>query len=411
MKKSTKQSIYGKLFWFFVNSILYTYIGYPVIIAILAKIRPQKTKTVPTTPTVTLLIPAYNEEVVIAEKLKNSLALEYPSTHLQILVISDGSDDNTPKIVREFQSEGVELLHESARNGKMAAINRAMPYARGEIIVFSDGNNMYTPETIKKLIAPFSDPEIGAVSGAKMILQGDGVLGESEGFYWKYESWIKNNENKIGCVTGTAGEIFALRRSCYQSPPSKIINDDFYLAMQVIRQGYRIAYAPEAISYERISPSAQAEIKRRTRIIAGRYQAMSMSRKLLPLNNPLVTWQIISHKFLRPLVPFFMIGAAITNLLTVIKPSSSDSRSMRRLTPPFNKIFLALQSIFYSLAWIGNRVGMKGRMGNILYLPTFLVNSNLAALQGLIRYTRGEASPLWERIPRREQTKRGISHD
>lgn len=390
------------LFLFFISSILYTYFGYPALLTLFARTRPKPKPYPPLTPTVTLLIATYNEEAVIAEKIENSLALDYPAEKLQILVVNDGLNDKTADIVLGFASRGVELNSSSIRQGKMAAINRGVPLARGEIIVFSDANNLYAPDTLRQLVAPFTEPMVGAVSGAKIIIKGDGPLGESEGLYWRYESFIKQQETRLGTCTGVVGEILALRRSLWQSPPSNIINDDFYLAMRLIKSGYRVVYAPQARSFERISPSAENEVTRRARIVAGRYQAISMAHKLLPA-QPVVAWQIISHKFLRPLVPLAMIGALLCNIIAVIRPATEHKKSLLRLAPPLNWLFLALQALFYALAWLGGRIERQGTLGKVLYLPSFLVNSNLAALIGLYRFVRGQQSTLWKRVPRRKE--------
>ncbi len=391
------------LFWFFISTILYTYFGYPLLLALLARFRPNpRPAGRPVLPPVTLLITAYNEQAVIADKLENSLALTYPRDRLQILVAADGSNDRTAEIVRAYAGRGVELSYSPPRQGKMAAINRAWPRVRGEIVVFSDANNCYEPDTLKELVVPFANPEVGAVSGAKVIRRGDGALGESEGLYWKYESFIKEQETRLGCCTGVAGEILAIRRALFEAPPDNIINDDFYMAMRLVQRGYSVFYNPRAVSSERISLSAQDEITRRARIIAGRYQAIALAPRLLPLRRPLVAWQILSHKFLRPLVPLAMIGTLVTNLLAVFRPYQAGQRRLLNLAPPFHWLLLLLQAAFYALAWFGRGLERGSRWGKLFYLPTFLVNSNMAALIGLYRFLTGQQTSLWQRVPRRE---------
>jgi poly-beta-1,6-N-acetyl-D-glucosamine synthase len=392
--------VIATLFWLCLGSILYTYAGYPLLLTLLARFRPRSQRWTGATPSVTLLITAYNEEAVIAQKLENCLALDYPPDRLQILVAVDGGADRTRDIVRQYKERGVELNFSPDRNGKMAAINRIMPQARGEIVVFSDANNLYMPETLRELVKPFADPTVGAVSGAKLILHGDGALGESEGLYWKYESFIKQQESRLGSCTGVVGEILALRRVLFEPPPEYIINDDFYMAMRLIKRSYRVVYAPQARSYERISVSAQAEQIRRTRIVAGRYQAMLHAGELLPFHRPLVVWQVVSHKFLRPLVPLAMIGTLLTNLVAVIWPGRH--RSWSRLAPPIGVILLLSQLAFYGLAWFGRQFEQTGALGKLFYLPTFLVNTNLAALTGLYRFLSGEQTHRWQRAQRRE---------
>ena len=390
------------LFWVSLGGILYTYFGYPVLIFILAQIihKPEAYQTYQ--PSVTLLIAAYNEEAVIEDKIKNSLTIDYPKELFQILIVTDGSADKTPEIVKRYINYGIEILHHPERRGKMAAINRAWPNARGEIVVFSDANNYYQSDTIYKLIQPFGNPGVGAATGAKVIGQDDGNLGASEGLYWKYESFIKKQESRAGSCTSAAGEVLAIRKNLYSSPPDNVINDDFYIAMQIVRDGFRLVYVPEAKSVERVSPSAQDEITRRTRINAGRFQAIAMARQILPFNHPLLVWQILSHKFLRPIVPFFMIGAALFNLLAVMFPP--QVKGLWILSKPYNIIFLGLQILFYVLAWIGTKAGNRGEQNKLVrlfYIPTFLTNSNLAALMGFFKFLRGGQSHMWERIQRR----------
>lgn len=390
--------ISSSLFWFFVGMIGYAYAGYPALLALLTQGKRSSADASESPasdewPEVTLLIAAYNEATVIADKLENSFALDYPAGKLQILITADGSDDETPQIVSQFRAQQVELCYHPERKGKMAAINRAMSSARGEIILFSDANNTFDTQVVKELVRPFlSNPQVGATTGAKSILKGDGALGDSEGLYWKYESFIKKRETELGCTTGVAGEIFAIRRDLFESAPDGIINDDYYMAMRLIRQGYNVIYVPAARSSERISLSAQDEVARRARIVAGRYQAISLGTKLLPLDRPLIAWQIVSHKFLRPLVPLAMIGAVLTNLLALLFAPVKTSWAL----------LASAQTVFYGLAGLGNIVESKGKIGKLLYLPTFLFNSNWAALVGLNRFLRGHQSTLWQRAKRRE---------
>jgi cellulose synthase/poly-beta-1,6-N-acetylglucosamine synthase-like glycosyltransferase len=392
----------GIVFWVCVALILYTYAGYPLLLALLAHLRPKPSFEPTYTPTVTLLIAAYNEQAVIARKLDNSLALDYPADRLQIVVAADGSDDQTREIVQRYRERGVLLSYRTERQGKMAAINHAMRLATGEIIVFSDANNLYAPDTLRRLAAPFALGRVGAVSGAKRIVADEDALSASEGLYWKYESFIKQQESRLGTCIGSPGEVFALRRNLFDPPPAQIINDDFYMAMQVVRKGYRVLYIPEARSYERASASAQDEITRRARIVAGRYQAMTYAGRFLTLRNPVAAWQVISHKFLRPLVPLGMAGALIANALAVILPPPAGPLRLLRLAPPYNWGLLTLQGLFYLAAWFGSAFKPGGMIGKALYLPTFLVNSNMAAVIGLYRHLTGRQTVLWERVARHE---------
>jgi cellulose synthase/poly-beta-1,6-N-acetylglucosamine synthase-like glycosyltransferase len=392
--------MFGVLFWLCVLMIGYVYVGYPALLTLIARLFPHPLRCADITPTVTLLIAAYNEEAVIADKLENCLALDYPAEKLQVLVAADGSTDRTVEIVRSFAGRGVELCYDAVRGGKMAAINHAMSLARGEIVVFSDANNFYQREALRALVRPFADPTVGAASGAKHIVKGDGQLGEAEGLYWKYESFIKKQEALLWTCTAAAGEIFAVRGELFVPAPPEVINDDFYLALQVIRRGFRVVYVPTAISLERVSLSAQDEIVRRTRIVAGRYQAMAMSLQWLPFRQPLVVWQVLSHKFLRPLVPFAMIAALVSNLLAWLFPPTA-APVLVWLSGFYAPLMFALQVLFYGMAWLGAHLPGQGWLANLFYLPTFLVNSNFAALLGFLKYVRGEQSAAWKRAERR----------
>ncbi len=388
------------LFWICVGSVVYTYAGYPLLLALLARLRPAPGPYPPAEPLVTLLIAAYNEEAEIAAKLENSLQLDYPRERLQILVVADGSSDRTPEIVAGFAERGVELSFSPPRRGKMAAINRALPEARGEIIVFSDANNLYQPNVLRELVAPFVDPSVGGVTGAKVIAKGDGALGASEGLYWRYESFVKEQETRLGCCMGVAGEILAIRRELFESPPDAIINDDTHMALRLVKRGYRVLYAPQARSVERVSQSAADERARRARIFAGRYQAISYARDLWPWSHPLRLWQIWSHQTIRTLSALGMVGAFFTNLLLVLRPRRA-ARGLWQLGRPLAQGILLLQVLFYAVALLGTQVRSNSRLGRIAYLPTFFLNLNWAGLIGLYRFLTRRQTTLWQRAQRR----------
>ncbi len=393
------------LFWASVFAVFYVYAGYPMMLTALARVRKpiDYASQPPYRPTVTLIIAAYNEQAVIGGKLDNTLASGYPEERLQIIVAADGSDDQTVPIVQGYADRGVALSYSPERLGKSAAINRAMSMAKGEVIIFSDANNHYEHQTLTRLVQPFTDPGVGAVSGAKVIRSEDGQLGEAEGAYWKYESFIKRQETRLGSCTAVAGEILAVRRGLVAPIPDRVINDDFYLAMHVLRRGFRIVYEPGARSVERGSLTERDEAMRRARIVAGRYQAMRMSPRCLPWWRPVVVWQVLSHKFARPLVPIFMIGALVANLVAVAAPPRTGDDGFWRLVEPYNWIALGLQGLFYMTALLGTFVKGRGVFARIVYIPSFLVRSNLAALIGLFRFVSGRQTPIWQRVDRQEE--------
>lgn len=388
------------LFWLAVLFIIYTYLGYPLLVFLLSRLKPASIPRVEELPPVTLLIAAYNEEKVIAQKLENSLALDYPREKLQILVAADGSSDKTPDIVRQYEAQGVALSYAPERNGKMAAITRAMPLARGEVVVFSDANNMYDSQAIQALVAPYAEQKVGATTGAKLIIEDGRQLSSAEGFYWKYESWIKKSETRLSTCASAVGEMLSIRKELFAAPARDIVNDDRYMVFDLIRRGYRVVYTPQARSYETVSKTAGDEITRRARITVGAYQTMAMAAKLLPFSRPLVLWQVLSHKFFRAFVPFAMLLALFSNLALVLWPAQPTPNAFWAVASPFNNIFLALQGMFYAVAVAGNLFPSRGRLGKILYIPTFLVNSNLAALLGLYSFLTNKKPHLWKRVNR-----------
>jgi cellulose synthase/poly-beta-1,6-N-acetylglucosamine synthase-like glycosyltransferase len=250
----------GIVFWAAVALVAYTYAGYPLLLALAARLR-RPPRWPEHTPSLTLIIAAYNEEAVLAAKLRDTLTLHYPADLLQVMVAADGSDDATAAIAASFAPR-VEVLHRPERAGKMAAINRAMEQARGEVVVFSDANNRYLPDALREMARPFADPRVGAVTGRKTVAAEDG-LGYSEGLYWRYESKIRTWETRLGCCVGVNGEIFAIRRSLFRPAPPGVVNDDAWMAMEVIKAGLDVVYNPRAVSVERVSPTAADEARRR----------------------------------------------------------------------------------------------------------------------------------------------------
>ncbi|MBN2112630.1 MAG: glycosyltransferase family 2 protein [Acidimicrobiia bacterium] len=392
----------GVIFWAAVALVAYTYAGYPLVLAAVSRLR-RAPAWPEHTPALTLMIAAYNEEAVLPAKLSDTLALDYPAHLLQIIVAADGSDDATADIAASFAPR-VETVHRPERAGKMAAINRAMEQARGEVVVFSDANNRYLADALREMARPFSDPAVGAVTGRKTVAAEDG-LGYSEGLYWRYESKIRSWETRLGCCVGVNGEIFAIRRSLFRPAPPGVVNDDAWMAQQVINAGSNVVYNERAVSVERVSPTAADEAQRRARIVAGQYQMLGRLREW-PWRRPVVLWELVSHKVLRPLVPFGMIAAAGASLAALFRPGiGSGAAGLWYLARPWNWLAAGAQAAFYALAAAGSHFG--GALGKVAYVPRFLVDSNLAALRGLVRHLKDGQSANWQRIARREAAGAG----
>lgn len=370
-----------------------------MLIAVLARLRKPLHFAPDYYPKVTLLFAANNEEKVIARKLENSLALDYPPDKLQILVADDGSEDRTAEIAGSFPAQRIELVRFKERRGKLAVLNDSIEKATGEIVLFSDADNFYPPEALKETVKYFQHPSIGAVSGGRNVI-GKSSLGSAEGLYWKYEEFIKRQETRFGSCVGVAGDLLAVRRSLFMPPPVGTINDDFYMALSVLKQGYRVVHAPEARSYHPVAGTEQEEIERRARMVAGRYQAIFSAWHMLPLGDPVALWQIVSHKYLRPLVPFFMIAMFISSVVSLAGILPVAGPDWLVLAPPYERIFLGLQVLFYGIALVGMRVKSSGLFARLMYLPTFLVNSNWAALRGFYRYITSKQTVVWKKVAR-----------
>ena len=375
------------MFFGSVALIIYTFFGYPAVVAALARLRPRTLRTrAGFEPEVSLVVVAFNEADVILEKLENARGLDYPRERLEVLVVADGSDDRTADLARTV--DGVRVLHEPERRGKLAAMNRALQAATGEILVFSDANNHYSPNAIRALVAPFADPSVGVVTGRKTIDDGQGrPLDRAEGLYWRYESKIKEWESASGSVTGVAGEALAFRRAAYRSPRPGTMNDDFVQAFLAALDGWRVVYAPGALSVERASATIADEAVRRSRLVTGRWQAL---RELLPLavrRNPRFAWQVVSHKGLRPLIPFAMFGAAVSN--AVLAGRERWSRPL-----------LGLQVAFYAAALLGRETERRGRRNRWLYLPYYFCRMNAATLDGIRNFATRRHEAVWAKVRR-----------
>jgi cellulose synthase/poly-beta-1,6-N-acetylglucosamine synthase-like glycosyltransferase len=396
--------IWPILFWICVFTLAYIYAGYPLLIFLLARLKKPVTTEQPVEwPPVTILIAAYNEEAVIQAKMHNSLSMDYPREKLQVLVAADGSNDRTVELVQEYGSRGVGLSFQPKREGKSMAINRAMEKVTGEIILFSDANNMFEPDVLKRLVTYFCQPGVGGVTGAKHVRAFDSALGHSEGLYWKYESFIKAQEARWHSCTAVTGEIFAVRASLFTPIPAKIINDDFYTMLSLLIRGYRVLYDAGAKSFEKVSQTAGGERERRARMTAGIYQIFPLVFSRDVMKHPGLFWQVVSHKLSRPVIPFAMLGALLTGLLAVVFPAASLGSPVAdffRLSYPWGWIFLGMQALFYLMAFIGSKIGKNSLIGRVLYVPAFLVSSNFALLMGFVRFSRRTQQASWNRVRR-----------
>jgi len=367
------------IFWIAVLVPFYAYIGYPLVLLLLRLVIRHDVKKGPIQPFISLLIPAYNEDDVIARKIANSLALDYPADRLEIIVASDGSKDKTAETAQKLaDGTRVRVLAFAENRGKIATLNASVPQLRGEIVVFSDAPAMLFPNSVRLLIENFADPAVGAVSGLYKIVKADEVdVGKSEDLYWKYETFLKIQESQIASTLGGHGHLHAIRKDLYPYPPPGTINDDYIIPVSVLAKGYRAVYEPAAVVYE--EAHEMTGFGRRIRIMAGNIQQMREIKGLLHPLRPLALFFFLSHKVCRLVVPFAMLVALIANLFLL----GSNL---------YFAIFVA-QLVFYVLAALGAVWPLRPK---ILMLPFYFSMINAATFFGFYHALTQRRSMAWK---------------
>jgi cellulose synthase/poly-beta-1,6-N-acetylglucosamine synthase-like glycosyltransferase len=372
------------LFWFCAGLFVYVYFGYAVLLTMLA--RATRKRSEPTdllSPQLTLLISAFNESAVIASKLKNALALDYPREQLEILVISDASDDGTDEIVQRYSKQGVQLIRQQPRMGKSTGLNMGVSHSSGQILVFSDANALYQPDALRQLVKHFSDPGVGYVVGnARYYEKGsESSSAESEGLYWKIETYLKRAESRFGSVVGGDGAIYAIRRELY-SPLSPTDINDFLNPLQIIARGYTGIFEPAAVCYEEAAESFRQEFRRKVRIISRSLNALRRVPSVLnPFGNFRHWFSLISHKVLRWFAPFFMILLLAASFM------------LSRI--PIYRAFALIQTVFYAMALIGWFWHPNNKIGKVFSLAYYFCLVNLASFVGCLKCFRGDLSGQW----------------
>ncbi len=386
------------VFWSNVCLVLYTYIGYGLILYVLRKLYPSKELTkVNELPAVTLLVAAFNEEDWIEEKIRNGFELEYPQGKLHFLLVTDGSNDATTQKARDYPiPEGAhfQVLHEPERRGKLAAVERVMPLVETPIVVFTDANTTLNAQAMLNLVKHYADLKTGAVAGEKRIntASKDEASSAGEGIYWRYESLLKRWDGELYSAVGAAGELFSIRTELYENIPKDTLIEDFYLTMTVLRKGYRIAYAADAYAVENSSASVAEELKRKIRISAGGLQASWRLRDLLnPFQYGIFSWQFFSHKVLRwTLAPLALPIILLSNSALALGGSL------------LYQVIFGLQIIFYLLAglgWIFERRQLKIKA---FFIPYYFCVMNYSVFLGFLRLIKGRQTVLWEKAERKK---------
>ena len=363
----------------------YVYMGYPLMLWLLTRGKPPIThQREEIQPSVTLIVSCYNEAGVIREKLQNCLAIDYPRNALDIVVVSDGSDDGTDEIVQEYADKNIRLVRQEGRLGKTMGLNLAMETIESDVVVFSDANAMYAPDAIKMLVRSFADEQVGYVVGAALYTDGsEGASASNENLYWRYELAIKSMESQLHSVVGGDGAIYAIRRSLWEPLQQRDIND-FENPLQIISKGYRGIFDPEARCYEETAGNFDKEIARKERIVNRSIRGLMRVKEVMnPSRTGVFAWEVISHKLLRWLIPMFVVIGVLGSTFLI-------SLGYHVFQPVGLGAFLLVL-----LAAIGYRAEDQNRLPVYLSIPYYFVMVNAYALKGIIKALRGETQVTW----------------
>jgi cellulose synthase/poly-beta-1,6-N-acetylglucosamine synthase-like glycosyltransferase len=371
------------VFWSSVSVVLYCYVGYPLILLLARKLSRRGRPVIQTDdyPTVCLLISAFNEEKVLRKKIENSLSLDYPREKLSILVASDGSTDRTVSIAQDYEDLGVALFHRPVRSGKSAVLNEALKTIRSEIVVFTDANAMFAGDSLKRLVAHFSDPKIGCVVGKLRYVDGRSTsVSKGEGIYWRYEGMLSVLESSLGSVLVANGSIFAIRRELRPELYPEVAND-FQIPIEIGARGHDVLYEPEAVAFEHSTIFWQEEFQRKVRIIV---RGLAGFCKLRGKIRGFRRWQFVSHKLLRWAIGPMMLLILVSNV------------ALARGSV-FYTLTLAAQLFLYLAAVSGWRMQRTRRPHPLFYLPFYFSMVNLAAVVAIAKFISGQRQRVWEK--------------
>ena len=383
------------VFLFCLFLVIYTYLGYGIVLYLMVK-----TKRLfghynrgffnnECLPDVTLMVCAYNEEDIVEKKMNNTKALDYPKEKLHMLWVTDGSNDSTNQLLKQYPEVSVAFRPE--RKGKTAALNHGIKEVYTDIVVMTDANTMLNSEAITIIVKEMADPKVGCVAGEKRVVAHNGnQAAEGEGLYWKYESTLKRLDSELNSAMGAAGELCAIRSALYEEMPEDTLLDDFILSMNILSRGYRIAYTSEAYAMENGSTNLKEESKRKKRIAAGGLQSCWRLKKLMnPIKYPLTSFQFVSHRVLRwTVTPIALIMLIPLNVILVISNAGT-----------FYTTIWILQLMFYFSAAAGMVLAAKGKHNRLLYIAYYFLFMNMNVFKG-IAYLAKKQGGTWEKSKR-----------
>lgn len=389
------------VFWILLFLLFYTYIGYALVLFLLLKIKkalfPKKILSFDSSyePDVCLFVTAFNEKDFIKQKVENSFSLDYPQEKVQYLWITDGSNDGTPDLLKKYDL--LEVHHLPERRGKMHAMNRGVKFVKAPIIIFSDTNTILGKQSVREIVARFSNEKTGCVAGEKRIVEkdADAAAGAGEGLYWKMESWIKKMDAELNSAVGAVGELFAIRTELFEEVETDTLLDDFMISLRIVQKGYNIAYTSSAYAEETASLNVGEEFKRKIRIAAGGIQSIFRLKSLLnPFRFGLYSWQYFSHKVLRwTLAPVSLFLILPVNLLIVWQQNGWFEFQ-------FYSVMLYTQLLCYLMAALGWYLENKKLHFKLLFVPYYFLFINYTSIRGIFRYFKGKQSVVWEKAKR-----------
>lgn len=387
------------LFWIGIFIVFYTYLGYGILLYLLVRIKELFRKPMPIAlpeplPEVTLFIAAYNEEEIVADKMKNCYTLAYPADKLKIVWVTDGSNDRTNELLKQYPD--VTVLFHPERRGKTAALNRGIQYITTPYVIFTDANTMLNKEAVHEIVRQFSNPKVGCVAGEKRVETNTSQGATAgEGIYWKYESALKALDFRLYSAVGAAGELFAVRTELFEQMPSDTLLDDFILSLRIAQKGYTIAYCKEAYATETASLNMKEEEKRKIRIAAGGLQSVWRLRSLFNIfRYGTLSFQFVSHRVLRwTITPIMLFLLVPLNTLLTCKGG-------------FTYIFLLLlQVAFYMMAYAGYMMEQKNVRNKLFFIPYYFSFMNLNVIRGFFYLAGNKGNGAWEKAKRSQQQK------
>lgn len=373
------------IFWGATLALFYAYAGYPALLFLIAPLRRRRREELGYTPSISILIAAYNEEKSIGQKLEETLQLDYPPDKLEILVLSDGSDDGTDEIVSRFPESRVRLVRVPQHRGKTNAQNEGAKRAGGEILIFSDATTIYHHQALKYLATNYQDAKVGAVSGRYQYFDPgqDSPTGPGAIAFWNYENSIKVRQSRISTLTGCCGCIYSVRKSAYTELAPDVISD-LVQPLCLIQKGYRVVFEDRALAYEQTTTSTSEEFAMRVRVITrGMRGLLSVPELLQPWKHPWIAFQLFSHKVLRWMAPLVLLLLLAGNLALI--------------SQPYFRALLALQLGFYVIALMQAVVPMHRRW-KPLGIPLYFCTLNAAAFLGVIELLRGRKHVVWQPV-------------